>query len=447
MVDGQQNRGRTQAEPGSLADLERQKAALDRQIAEAREGSRASNSAGDRAPSASSTRRGGNNSGRSGSGFGHGASRSRQPSSSSRGGRGGISRNRQNRPVRTVISDVPEAERREVINEHGDSRLVVVNTSFTGGDNNRFVAPTFSGGYMGRTPNVQDIAAVANRVKQSAGVSHVSFQVEPDYNDMHEFKHNKRVTERVTASNGRIRPGRTANSGLTADTRISVVSERRGKLCDLCRSETHSLAHCIFAPRGYIMGCPLCNSRTHQVDHCSEYKKLKMEEKVKLLISDRARLPALQTDESWTDLLWRYLQREDSVVPTGYPWSEGFAMDESCKDSCRAYLKIQEQFDKDGDIQKLGFDEATKDLKAINMNYWDQNKDQRPWTDRLAQLALTEDDEVLTDAPEPAPAVTTEPQPQAKPLPVRPAGSGIESAFMKEAREEREKEDEIDYSE
>lgn len=102
-------------------------------------------------------------------------------------------------------------------------------------------------------------------------------------------------------------------SGTTAD------SNHHEKPCDICLSKTHSLAQCLFAPRGYIIGCPMCNSRTHQVDHCNKYKRLLIEEKVKILISDRASLPPLLTDEPWDDLLWKYLQREDALVPAGYP--------------------------------------------------------------------------------------------------------------------------------
>lgn len=112
-----------------------------------------------------------------------------------------------------------------------------------------------------------------------------------------------------------------------------------------------------------------------------------MGEKVKLLISDRASFPPLLTDESWPDLLWRYLKREDSVVPIGYPWTEDFAMDESCRDSCQVYLRIQEAYDKHGDKGLLGFDEATQDLKAIYETYWKAKNFQ--WSSRMNGLAAT----------------------------------------------------------
>jgi hypothetical protein len=272
--------------------------------------------------------------------------------------------------------------------------MVIMNTSSIGHNNDCFAVPTPTGGYMGRTSNMQDISDIMNLVKKSNGVPHVTCEIEPEINDMHGFRRTERVTEKITAANGRVRPGRSAHSGLVPDGRISLVSEHRGKHCEICTSKVHSLARCVFAPKGHIDGCPLCNSRSHQVDDCGEYKKLSMEDKVKILISDRASLPPLLTDEPWHDLLWHYLQREDAVVPEGYPWSEEFASEESCKDKCNASTQLQAAYDEAGDKGKLPVDVSTETLRAIRSTYWEHDNN-RPWTDRLAALALVEEEKFL----------------------------------------------------
>ncbi|KAM0246063.1 hypothetical protein ACHAP5_005034 [Fusarium lateritium] len=308
--------------------------------------------------------------------------------------RGGITKNRQTiTATRTAIHQVPKAERKN-ITAQGAPRVAISNTP-TGSKN----GPP---GSMANWNASQNLTNIVNHSQQSNEVSCVDYPVEPDYDDMHEFMQNSRVTEKITASNGRIRPGRSANSGLVPDSRISPVSESRGEHCEVCLGTTHRFAECIIAPKGFIVGCPMCNSRSHLVDECQHYKKLSMEEKVKLLISDRASFPALLSNEPWQDLLWHYLQREDSVVPPGFPWSKDFCREESCRDSCQAAVRIQEAYDKTGDKWHLAFDPATENLAAIYKNYWEPKGYQ--WTSRMNDLVAgcvtsMPDVEDLPDAP------------------------------------------------
>jgi hypothetical protein len=141
-----------------------------------------------------------------------------------------VAKNRQtDRPVRNAIAQVPETERREAINEHGQSRMVIMNTSSTGHNNDCFAVPTPTGGYTGRTSNMQDISDIANLVKQRNGVSRVTCEIVPEINDMYEFRRTERVTERITAANGRVRPSRAAISGPTAQDHTPHNSMQHGE--------------------------------------------------------------------------------------------------------------------------------------------------------------------------------------------------------------------------
>jgi hypothetical protein len=76
-----------------------------------------------------------------------------------------------------------------------------------------------------------------------------------------------------------------------------------GETCGLCNKGGHTMNHCLLALEGDIPGCVLCNTTEHELDSCAKYMEKSIDEKLILLIRDRAGLPPLWTSNPWEDVL------------------------------------------------------------------------------------------------------------------------------------------------
>ncbi|KAF4969288.1 hypothetical protein FSARC_3443 [Fusarium sarcochroum] len=169
--------------------------------------------------------------------------------------------------------------------------------------------------------------------------------------------------------------------------RPSIPSKEQ---CALCRSESHSMSGHLKASKGQINACILCNRTNHYVDTCDKFKAMTMSEQMDLLVASRANMPAVKTSVPWHELLWHYLQSneskgQDAKIPDVFPWSESFAIERAFEDHGKAILALQAKYDQAGNKDPLPVDPDTSSMEAIFQNFWAPKG--YIWPESLAQAS------------------------------------------------------------
>ncbi|EXK95632.1 hypothetical protein FOQG_04182 [Fusarium oxysporum f. sp. raphani 54005] len=193
----------------------------------------------------------------------------------------------------------------------------------------------------------------------------------------------------------------------------SKAGKSHSKLCANCGGDGHLVASCITAEDGSIRICVLCRSSGHLTDECKRFDKLSLADKVKLLVRDRANMPALATKQVWWVYLYELIDSKDNEsIPafTGFPWTVSFALKVFSGEKGWDIHALQAEFDSTHDLSLLPVNEAIKNLEDIWTDYWRSEFRARPH--RL--------DEILRQSAGSPPEVR---EPQAPP---RPEGSVCE---------------------
>ncbi|KAM0545563.1 hypothetical protein ACHAPJ_011263 [Fusarium lateritium] len=290
---------------------------------------------------------------------------------------------------------VPEAELRVYTNSQGMQRTQAVNTSVHGGVSTNFSTTTVNGGFLGQGNSRSDLNALGADIMANPENTGFTYTLEPTKRDAHKFIRQADVQLRVITSSGRTKDGKIAALE-EASRSVKVISESQGTGCALCSRRTHGLEDCLVARKGDIAGCPLCNKDNHLVDQCSKFLRLSLEDKVDVLVSRRAYMPALRTKEPWYNWLLNFMNSEESKakeakIPQGFPWSKSYAMDMACKDDCRAIEALQKEYDESEQKDCLPECPSTSSFEAIWETYWHPQKRIRPRF--LDDLVMAADDD------------------------------------------------------
>ncbi|PCD30466.1 hypothetical protein AU210_010147 [Fusarium oxysporum f. sp. radicis-cucumerinum] len=153
------------------------------------------------------------------------------------------------------------------------------------------------------------------------------------------------------------------------------------KLCANCGGDGHLVANCITAEDGSIRVCFLCRSFDHLTDECKRFGKLSQTDKVKLLVRDRANMPALATKKAWWVYLYELINSKDNErIPafTGFPWTVRFALKVFSGEKGWDIHALQAEFDSTHDLSLLPVNNAIKDLEDIWTDYWRSEFRERP---------------------------------------------------------------------
>ncbi|EXL47970.1 hypothetical protein FOCG_10476 [Fusarium oxysporum f. sp. radicis-lycopersici 26381] len=161
----------------------------------------------------------------------------------------------------------------------------------------------------------------------------------------------------------------------------SKAGKSHSKLCANCGGDGHLVASCITAEHGSIRICFLCRSSGHLTDECKRFGKLSPTGKVKLLVRDRANMPALATKKPWWVYLYELINSKDNErIPafTGFPWTVGFALKVFSGEKGWDIHALQAEFDSTHDLSLLPVNKAFKDLEDIWTHYWLSEFRERP---------------------------------------------------------------------
>ncbi|CEI38630.1 hypothetical protein FVEN_g4815 [Fusarium venenatum] len=167
-------------------------------------------------------------------------------------------------------------------------------------------------------------------------------------------------TTMIEAGGGPTATIKTENSGSTDEKVTPAPGKKRkaeveecmtckGKSCGMCKSKSHTMEHCLL--NGSIAGCVLCDTTSHDIDECTKFTGLSMDEKLNLLINERAGLPPLRTSELWHQMLLAWLHDKESEgkeAPSMYPWTLDHASNVSRGVDGRHNYKLQSRFDRSG---------------------------------------------------------------------------------------------------
>ena len=128
---------------------------------------------------------------------------------------------------------------------------------------------------------------------------------------------------------------------------------------------------CLFASRGYILGCTLCNICDHPVDTCERFKQMSMKEKTELLVYERGNRPMLHTSPgrpAWHWYLKEYLEEAGpGAMPNAVPWTSEFAKEFRARPD---FSDIQAQWVVERDVDALPKDPAHGSFDAVRQLYW-----------------------------------------------------------------------------
>lgn len=153
------------------------------------------------------------------------------------------------------------------------------------------------------------------------------------------------------------------------------------RLCANCGGDGHLVANCITAEDGSIRVCFLCRSFDHLTDECKRFGKLSQADKVKLLVRDRANMPALATKKAWWVYLYELIDSKDNEhIPafTGFPWTVLFALKVFDGEKGWDIHALQAEFDSTHDLSLLPVNTAIKGLEDIWTDYWRSEFRERP---------------------------------------------------------------------
>ncbi|QGI66669.1 hypothetical protein CEK26_010628 [Fusarium fujikuroi] len=153
---------------------------------------------------------------------------------------------------------------------------------------------------------------------------------------------------------------------------IQAPSEKKHVVkgwCKLCGSKSHTLTDCVMRGyKGHVTGCPICNDQKHAVDSCEQFRAMSLQEKVKILVQQRANMPPLKTSKPWHTYLYEFCTREKFVpgVVFGFPWSQKFCRDIGYK----GMEKIQAAFDAYPEWYVFAIDPKTASYGKVFETYW-----------------------------------------------------------------------------
>ncbi|KAM0415704.1 hypothetical protein ACHAPT_013320 [Fusarium lateritium] len=163
-------------------------------------------------------------------------------------------------------------------------------------------------------------------------------RIEPVFEDTRARMHSERnLTRNVESSLGRTKRPRLRMPKLgqrpPVSDRVTTMTDVGEHHCPNCEKSTHNMDRCLKVLQGSLLGCTLCRSMNHFIDDCETFAGLTLEEKVKLLVFDRYRMPPLKTKIHWFQWLSQWLSHPDSCnpdgstsIPGGFPWSEEFTI-------------------------------------------------------------------------------------------------------------------------
>lgn len=93
-------------------------------------------------------------------------------------------------------------------------------------------------------------------------------------------------------------------------------------VCCVCLSEKHRAKQCIRANAvtGQLMACTVCNSRSHPLDRCLNFRQMGFDDKFRVLVTERIRLPSIYTENRSVlrQVLSEALCRDLPIL--GMPW-------------------------------------------------------------------------------------------------------------------------------
>jgi hypothetical protein len=135
--------------------------------------------------------------------------------------------------------------------------------------------------------------------------------------------------------------------------------------CSNCKRLSHSLKDCLLAIDGFIPGCVFCNSQDHAVDTCQPFRAMSLEEKVRLLVHERSKRPALKTSLAWWKYLRDYAEAGGTEMPTEFPWSSDFAMEKAIEDDGMFILGRQVRWDETRNMNYLPTDPKHASVKDV----------------------------------------------------------------------------------
>ncbi|KAM0545571.1 hypothetical protein ACHAPJ_011271 [Fusarium lateritium] len=287
-------------------------------------------------------------------------------------------------PIEPVV--IPEMEKRVYTNEQGKSMIQMVNTSVPGGSSLHKLASNPNGGFWGGGNDQTDLNVPKKLVMADPDNVGYTFEINPVKRDAMKFFQPDGVRMRSFASTGRTKDGQVAALEYRP---VTEISEEPRQKCVLCGSKGHKLAGHLRASKGEVSGCILCNQMTHWIDNCSQFTAMTMTEKIDLLVTSRANMPAVKTQIPWHELLWHYLQSEEfksegAKVPNGFPWSKSFGTERTYEDNGKAIAALQLKYDSAGNKDSLPPCPSTSSLEEVFKFYWQPAG--RIWPGRLDDL-------------------------------------------------------------
>ncbi|RBR13018.1 hypothetical protein FVER53590_06615 [Fusarium verticillioides] len=273
-----------------------------------------------------------------------------------------------------------EAERRDFVNtHHGPGGMGGANKPLGGEQRPSYRFPLNRTGTMeGVAYDTGELKAVGDHVLKVNKGAHLSYLVEPRWNDAKRFMENEEVLVRATSSNGRTKLCKGATPG--EPNRFTETSRQPDVKCVNCRLKTHTLRHCLDAENEpEIYGCILCNNENHTVDQCRQFKSMSLKEQVELLVFNRANMPRLAVSKQfpkWYDLLEQAISSGDidaNGSMKGFPWTGQFCLDLCHEEGGETIRALQKKFDESGfDMTILPVDPNTDSLQQVRLYYADQ---------------------------------------------------------------------------
>ncbi|CAG7565833.1 unnamed protein product [Fusarium equiseti] len=252
----------------------------------------------------------------------------------------------------TPIPMVPEAQIRQYTIGSGMNIRHAVNTSLGGGAQDRFMAPTSTGGIIASTNRWQDGNDILKRAMDTAGPGTLTLEVQPWKKGQLSFVKRRATATKVINSTGR-------SEVKALERGVELLSTRPGSSCVEC-GEDHALRDCLYTPKGYVYGCTLCNTTDHAVDSCNQFKDLSIKDQAGLLVYERGNKPMLETSKDqpkWDWYLREYLKQagEDAALPESLPWTMEFAKEVRQRED---FGELQTRWDADRNPDDLPRDPA-----------------------------------------------------------------------------------------
>ncbi|KAM0297226.1 hypothetical protein ACHAPM_009759 [Fusarium culmorum] len=205
-----------------------------------------------------------------------------------------------------------------------------------------FTQDNFGGGERGEVSNPRALRDVL-RTAARTGVTDVRYNIEPLIGQ--DFMH-------VITNEGVL-----TTSGLHRFKRpLQSQAEDLPEQCSHCKRAGHSLKDCLYGLDGVIPGCIFFNLQDHAVDACADFKAMSLRDKVRLLVHDRSKRPALKTSIDWWDYLRDYLKQEGTDIPEAFPWSSDFAIAKANRDRGVYILGLQVLWDEKRNLDDLPMD-------------------------------------------------------------------------------------------